>query len=299
MAKLSQTRYFNRIEYSGDTVKKMIFDQARGKDEVYFYKTLPLEEKIFFPDLKRILSHKTAVIYEMEYIPYQDISQIYLQQELSPRKFRTLLRAIDVYWMRAQVQAVSSRKWIATANKVIVERMNRRWSDYQKLPVYRKMLRSFKSKYDLDLNQMKQALGIALENGLSNNLQTKLFRTHGDLCFSNMFLLTNNKVKFVDPRGGRKKQDLFIPLLYDLAKLSQCVYGNYDGINAKRKIPFASQQMIFEKWLQTKKIDTGILRLVESSHFLSLLPLHADKPQKHEAFLLAAVGAYRSALCHL
>lgn len=294
----SRPRFFNTIEYSGNTVKKTIFDKKRGNEEVYFYKNLPKNEKIFFPKIKKISHGNTGVSYEMEFIAKYDISQIYLRQTLTKEKLRALLNAIDDYWNHVQIQHVTHQKWNRAAKKVILDRMDVRWKAYTKMPIYSELQRSFKQTYHLDINQIKNAIKKDILKALKSSKEALLYRTHGDLCFSNIFLINNKQIKFIDPRGGLTKQDLFIPLIYDIAKLSQCIYGNYDGIVGNKKISFSSQMRVFTNWLNAKNISLKTLRLVESSHFLSLLPLHADQPQKHYAFLKAAVTAYQDALCH-
>ncbi len=294
----SGTRFFNKIEFSGNTVKKIIYDKNRGKEEVFFYKTLEYEEKQFFPEIKKISRHKDSISYEMEFIPYLDVSQLYLSQRLHPAKIKNLLNSIDIFWSQTKKQTVSRKVWKKVAEDVIIHRMSRRWSIYQKLPVYKKMQTLFKKKKKIDINILKNQIQHELQINLAGDTETQLYRTHGDLCFSNMFLVGHRSIKLIDPRGGLKKQDLYIPLIYDMAKLSQCIYGNYDGIIGNKKIDFKKQRGLFSRWLDEKKVNQKSLRLVEASHFISLLPLHADHPMKHYDFLNAALCAYKESLCH-
>ena len=292
----SPTRFFNKIEYSGKTVKKTIYDKAKGNAEIFFYKNIPQKEKIYFPKIKKITTNRASATYEMDWIPHKDVSQVYLTNKLSPKKFRYLLNAIDNYWNQTQTQLVSKKHWETISTNIIIKRMDRRWKAYEKMNIYKKMYRTFIKEHNVCLKDIKNDLRKELKTSISQSKETTLFRTHGDLCFSNMFLVNKTLVKFVDPRGGQSKQDLFIPLIYDLAKISQCVYGNYDGINGKKNVLFNSQKIIFKKWLHKRRISIRTLRLVESSHFLSLLVLHADRPEKHYLFLTAAINAYKEAL---
>jgi hypothetical protein len=57
---------------------------------------------------------------------------------------------------------------------------------------------------------------------------------HGDLCFSNILYEKNiNKVTVVDPRGGFSEPSIYGPVIYDVAKLAQSVYGRYEQIVEK------------------------------------------------------------------
>ena len=47
---------------------------------------------------------------------------------------------------------------------------------------------------------------------------------------------------------------------------------------------------IFKEYLQENKINYRMIRVLESSLFLSMLPLHMDNPRKVYGFLLNAIN---------
>jgi hypothetical protein len=117
---------------------------------------------------------------------------------------------------------------------------------------------------------------------------------HGDLHFANMFYCFHYKdLKVIDPRG-----DVRGSVYYDLAKLCHSVFGRYDYIDAElyrisddgkpqyyskghENIERAFRDVIFDNLPDTVKVD--VMRLT-ASLFLSMIPLHADKPEHQKLF---------------
>lgn len=136
---------------------------------------------------------------------------------------------------------------------------------------------------------------------------------HGDLCFSNiLFDSRSERLKVIDPRVLNFKGDFSIhgDQKYDLAKLAHSVIGLYDFIMAGRYaidsdadgydcIRFeidqrlASVQKVF---LDVPFIDGATVREIMPLVvllFLSMLPLHDDRPERQKAMLLNAVRLYK------
>ena len=129
---------------------------------------------------------------------------------------------------------------------------------------------------------------------------------HGDLCFSNMLYNKETEtLKFIDVKGALKEEDLWTNPYYDIAKLSHSVCGRYDFFNNNMYEIRMNQQMeleleidfdnteyieIFKEYLQENKINYRMIRVLEASLFLSMLPLHMDNPRKVYGFLLNAIN---------
>ncbi|HWX46635.1 MAG TPA: capsular biosynthesis protein [Roseomonas sp.] len=135
---------------------------------------------------------------------------------------------------------------------------------------------------------------------------------HGDFCFPNTFFdFRQRLVKVIDPRGGLREGEHTVQgdLRYDLAKLKHSVEG-YDLILAGRHrlerhgardvalhLPRDGAAgflpgIAAEFTLQGQRIsDPGITALTIHL-FLSMLPLHADRPDRQRAFLANALRLY-------
>jgi dTDP-glucose pyrophosphorylase len=117
---------------------------------------------------------------------------------------------------------------------------------------------------------------------------------HGDLHFANMFYCFHYKdLKVVDPRGEVRGS-----VFYDLAKLCHSVFGRYDYIDSDLYRMQGDEAVFYDKGHQNieqafrdvifDKLDDKykwILLTLTASLFVSMIPLHADKPEHCKLFL--------------
>jgi len=131
---------------------------------------------------------------------------------------------------------------------------------------------------------------------------------HGDFCFPNTFFdFRQQIVKVIDPRGSIRdgQPEIHGDIRYDLAKLNHSIEG-YDQILtgryhyasegdhavsfelAESKTVERLRRIFHPHRVQGQSIsDPGILALTIQL-FLSMLPLHADRPDRQDAFLANA-----------
>jgi len=134
--------------------------------------------------------------------------------------------------------------------------------------------------------------------------------THGDLCFSNMLFDSRvSAIKCIDPRGLTPNGELSLygDRRYDFAKLYHSVIGLYDLIIAGRfnidsdapyeqslKISFNEAlhneitQCFREQVLLPSDYEEKEILAITIHLFLSMLPLHADRPERQQAFIANA-----------
>ena len=135
---------------------------------------------------------------------------------------------------------------------------------------------------------------------------------HGDLCFPNTFFdFRQQQIKVIDPRGSVRdgQHTIYGDLRYDLAKLNHSVEG-YDLILTGR---YALEQpspydltlhlsregaaaflpeIVGEMEFQGRQTGDAGSRALTVHLFLSMLPLHADRPDRQRAFLANALRLY-------
>lgn len=129
--------------------------------------------------------------------------------------------------------------------------------------------------------------------------------SHGDPCFSNiLYDRRTGLFRLIDPRGASKYEDAFMHPLYDVAKVSHSVLGGYDFINNglfracldngldlrldwSRSAPSWATSYFRER-VEAEGYNLRDVRSVELSLFLSMLPLHVDRPEKLIGFALIA-----------
>lgn len=137
---------------------------------------------------------------------------------------------------------------------------------------------------------------------------------HGDLCFSNILYDTRvQRIHVIDPRGyiHAGQNTIHGDIRYDLAKLSHSTTGRYDQIIAGRYHMSASDGYRFgisfepashHAWLDTALRETVIdgvhaqgqdVQALTVGLFLSMLPLHADRPDRQRAYVANALRLFQ------
>lgn len=135
---------------------------------------------------------------------------------------------------------------------------------------------------------------------------------HGDLCFSNVLYDSRaDNIKIIDPRGINADNELTLlgDQKYDLAKLCHSFIGLYDFIIADNfeiteneqigvELSFDCDEQILAMadvfWQREfiPNFDNRDILPLTVLLFLSMLPLHSDKPLRQKAMLANALRLY-------
>lgn len=135
---------------------------------------------------------------------------------------------------------------------------------------------------------------------------------HGDFCLSNILLDSrNDAIKLIDPRGldAHEQATLLGDCKYDLAKLAHSTLGLYDFIIAGRYTLHGSAQAGYKlefdldrrlQQVQARFMQCEFLPGVTVQDimpltvllFLSMLPLHHDRPDRQQAMLANALRLF-------
>lgn len=133
---------------------------------------------------------------------------------------------------------------------------------------------------------------------------------HGDLCLSNvLYAVRSGIVKLIDPRGEFGQHAIYGDPRYDLAKLRHSVAGNYDFVindmfdvttttdsmeyRVHRDDDHDEREQLFDQLLDQRYPDwADDVRRIESLLFLSMVPLHADAPDRQQYMLARGVEQF-------
>ncbi len=136
---------------------------------------------------------------------------------------------------------------------------------------------------------------------------------HGDFCFSNILYDSRvQRVRVIDPRGyiQTDRPTTSGDVRYDLAKFAHSVVGRYDQIIAGRyhlntpdnsRFSIEFEQAPHHAWLEKELGDLSVAGIRASGRevgaltvclFLSMLPLHSDRPDRQRAFVANALRLY-------
>lgn len=304
-------RAFNDVRVDADrgVLTKRSRNTSDFRDEIHWYLSLPPALQYLAP---RVFAHSldnASPWIEMEFYGYPALSEVFLYGRLDRTEWRAIFRVLR------QVLADMSRHAPAQAETGrVVDALRRMYLDKTQERLGRLDLGSLPAdlvegpvevngRPCVPLRELRERLPDWLaESGL---LEPTTFSVlHGDFCLSNiLFDRRSRAIRLVDPRGRFGDFTLHGDPRYDLAKLSHSFNGSYDflvhGLFALMRErpgrvvlrPFEDEghtrirQQFNATFLQPDDTFQRV-RGIEALLFLSMVPLHADRPRAQEAFLV-------------
>ncbi len=312
-ASITTQRAFNELRIDQGVVHKTGLPSIKIQAEGLWFKNIPKSLKVFTPQLiDQYLDQKQLAHYELEYLPNMPLNELFVHGRNTEVEWTRLFGLIQGFLEKADVSLNESER-----DKVE--------SDFLKLVQEKTFLRlgHYAESHNVDINRPVLYQHIELPSLLEIcqkciELTTKLPSyygvLHGDLCFSNILYDSRAfQIKVIDPRGINTSGEFTIygDQKYDLAKLTHSVIGLYDHIIAGRYIlnenlDNGSIDLHFD-------IDDRILKIQERFAefrfiqdltvqqtmplvillFISMLPLHNDRPDRQKAMLANALRLYK------
>lgn len=311
---ITTERAFNSLKIENGVVWKSGTPPRKIEAEANWFTQLPVELKRFTPQL--IQAGKTSEgnpFYETEYLPILPLNEIFVHGK-NPALFWDKVIDLIAFYMQ------KSRECFPENSEELKVKIHQDstalYADktYERLETYAKQQNLDLDKpirYNgIDLPSLRQIATECIEKSLA--LPEIPAVVHGDLCFSNiMYDSRSNNIKVIDPRGLNIQQELTIygNQSYDLAKLCHSFIGLYDFIisdsfklekndqigvklsfNLEKRLKDVQQIFMAKELIPNishKAIIAPTILL-----FLSMIPLHFDKPHRQEAMLANALRLY-------
>lgn len=293
------TRDYNHLDDRGDYFIKSSAFSKKIEAETRFYEELPNKLKVFYPQfLGRSSEGRWPKGYAIEKILASDASLYEIGQLPSgPNYWATLFELLNNYLAAIPTKTLSRSDWDSLIEKTIIQRDLDRLLSLKEASVIGDVEKIFSTAGFKGVDDFAQQLHKELTHELSRTIHFNVWASHGDLCLSNILIYEDN-LYLVDPRGLNSDEEGQLIPQYDLAKLSQCLIGAYDFINhSVSELPSRDRHLeSFKRFIANKEVTLKSVRLVESSHFLAMLPLHLSHPSHIRAFASQAVLAYKDAL---
>lgn len=310
---ITTQRAFNSLKIENGVVWKSGSPARKIEAEANWFSQLPASLKRFTPQLIQSgLTENGEPFYETEYLPFLPLNEIFVHGKNPVGFWENILGLISVYMSESRKCVPQSTELLEQIHQdslaLYADKTYERLENYAKqnginldIPV----------KYNgISLPTLRQIAQECVEKTLS--LPEIPTVSHGDLCFSNiMYDSRSNGIKVIDPRGLNIKQELTIygNQTYDLAKLCHSFIGLYDFIIADSFVLEKSEELgvklIFNidsrlENIQKIFMSKQLLPTVSNTEiiaptillFLSMIPLHFDKPQRQEAMLANALRMY-------
>lgn len=260
------SRYFNKVLRFGDIVIKSSDNIEKIKSEYDYYYYLPNSHKRFFVQPFDLEIKNGIASYKMDFVNYKNIAEYSQTNKLLPADLNAILSTIDSF--KSIYKKTSKEKVYDQSKYLVIEKTKNRIKDnseYQDL--FKRICKAFDNLY-----QDRETFNVTI--------------SHGDLCFSNMLWSGESKiVKFVDPRGAKKKSDIYMDEYYDLSKIRHSLVNGYENVIYSQDIEYSQLYETFEEYLLDKKVSLKLLKVYEASLFLSMVPLHIDSQKNIKSFI--------------
>ena len=306
---ITTARSFNTLHIDAFAVRKSSADTAKMQAEANWFSSIPAPVRPFSARLLESGDADGTAFYSTEYQYAPTLSELFVFSSVGRATWSNILRSCHDF-LGACTACKGQGSGDAILTELAVAKTGSRLDRY-----------AAETGFDIDretrldgralpsLRRIAEEVVqlIDLRSGRPNNVM------HGDFCFSN--ILYNSRaarISVIDPRGYTEagQRSTLGDTRYDLAKLSHSIHGHYDHIVAgryalERPDPY-SFSIRFESsahhgWLQDALSEFEVdglqaggrdVRAITVGLFLSMLPLHADRPDRQAAFIANALRLY-------
>ena len=301
-----ETRYFNSINI--DRKRGILLKKSENKekliDEIKWFLKLPENLQWLIPKVYSYSVNLDDPWIKMEYYSYPTLHHIYLYGNYNLKKwdeiFNKLLfvqKEFQKYNLKLNHQEIKK-----TLKKIYFEKTINRLKllkqDYE-----------FKHFFEncIYINDKKFfTLNYIIDNLEYWIVYFKLYEIeelniiHGDYFFANILYEPNNNIiKLVDPRGEFGGYGIYGDKYYELAKLAHSIDGMYDFIvedifsiekktnGFNYKINYEEKYNFIKHLFYSKftNIEKNKIKFIQALLFLSMIPLHKDKPDRQKIML--------------
>lgn len=311
-ANITTQRAFNDLKIHDGIVFKSGQPYEKIKAEALWYEQLPSQLRQFTPLLIQHGEIDQQYSYQLEYLPYIPLNELYVHGKNERLQWNQILGKIADFMRRCgnvELTEEQKRSINQESYKLYVDKSKQRFHDYAEknaLDLSRQYIYKNAKLPSLQtiIDQcIERVLGLSIIHGVS----------HGDLCFSNiLFDSRGDRIKVIDPRGMNFKNEYTVygDLKYDFAKLSHSVIGLYDYIisgnyvieesaSGAVQILFDTDERViqiqnhFNERFNVNGVSVQQIMPLVVLLFLSMLPLHGDRPDRQKAMLINALRLYK------
>jgi dTDP-glucose pyrophosphorylase len=312
--RLLQSRFFNKLTIDPvlNTITKVSEYDEKLRDELNWYKDLPERLKVLSP---RIISEKEIngqLNLVQEYYGYPTLAELFLFSDLTAESWHSIFKKLLA--IQETFQSFPHEIDPCDLEFIYLEKTKQRIDTLVQDDLWAARWKEESVQVNGTKYQNIASLFPAIEDkGKAICATSRGAIIHGDYCFSNiLFDLSNQIVRLIDPRGSFGRKGIYGDTRYDIAKLRHSVAGLYDYIVSdlfevnqsegryEMQI-FANPihkeiQKDFDNQVSTNGYDLEEIKFIEGLLFLSMLPLHSDKPQRQLAMYLTSIQIFNELL---
>ena len=303
-------RAFNELSVNFREVRKSGLHQDKIRAEANWYAAIPLPLRSYVPALLGF-GENPRPWYKSEYLPIPSLHELFVFGEHSDAVWKKIIDGCFTFLMdciqNGQNQILSVP--VDCLQKLSTEKTLFRVEEFcQVMGIVPQSRWAYEGKLLPSLYEIIEVTTEAIDFSSSRTVGVM----HGDLCFTNIFYdFRTQKIQVIDPRGTMDgaTHSIMGDIRYDLAKLNHSIAG-YDFILANRfqchgfeaqdlSISFQdvgkmSQLESIARSFRVSGVGTDDLEIsaLTIHLFLSMLPLHQDRPDRQKAFLANALRLF-------
>lgn len=302
-------RAFNTLRISYQTVEKSSPKREKMVAEASWFEELPFELRSFTPPYLGRREQGGDPGYAVEYLPLPSLHELFVFGQLGASAWSRIMESCFGF-MQACVSTAVPDDMPSAISALTTDKTAAR-------------LAQFERESGVSLNQAWRYEGAAMPSlaeiaeitaaAISVDDRSALGVMHGDFCFTNIFFdFRRQQIRTIDPRGMVEDgtSTVYGDVRYDLAKLNHSISGCYDLILANRYActGFADRNVSLSF---PPDGAAGILPAIAAEYrvagrgtadmetaavtvhqFLSMLPLHCDRPDRQHAFVANALRLF-------
>lgn len=306
--RLLQQRAFNEVSIDSQLgiFSKKSKNTSKFVDEINYYKLLPPKLSVLFP---RVIESSIEVKNEylsLEYYGYPTLAELWLYENLQTKIWEQIfIRLRDIL-----------------DSPMAAYRRDIPLNDYRRMYIEKTRERASMISHKSPLGSLLANTNGVTVNGIPcpsfEEVMTDIQEIlpefaadkrqgviHGDMCFSNILYDLRSRIcKFIDPRGSFGQSGIFGDQKYDLAKLYHSVHGLYDFlVNDLFSVHLEGSIISLEvhnrpEHMRVQEVFNSVffpdfnkqhIQLITGLLFISMPPLHYDKPLRQLAMYATGV----------
>lgn len=309
-------RQFNSV--SVDATRGIITKKSENADkflgEISWYLKLPSKIQYIAPRVFDYSLEYKQLFIDLEFYGYPSLDDLYLFGNLDMGTWSRIFDSIAqvMHDMRQfKIKPVEDKSLIQSMKMIYENKTINRIEQYIEKPEFERFRQrlAMNDKTLVSLHEVVEMLpDMLIQLNIYDDPEFTII--HGDLCLSNILYDRRNRiVRLIDPRGSFGEFDIYGDVRYDLCKLTHSLLGDYDFLvnglfdlefNGKeaKLLPHISEQqsqikiIFLESDLLKICNDLKKIRFLESLLFLSMVPLHNDRPRSQQAFVLRGLELF-------
>jgi hypothetical protein len=304
---VSTARAFNTVRLDGLTASKSSADAEKMRAEAAWFANAPPDLKPYCARLVEAGEANGRAFYKTEYEYLPLLSELFVYGAIGRTPWLRMLASCEAF-LRLCAHHRGPGSAADALQRLAGHKTLARLEDFARV-----------SGFDIDRplsfagqpRPSLRAIAETLAGALGEDDGRAECVMHGDFCFSNILYSPRlRRIRVIDPRGASGAgPSLYGDGRYDLAKLAHSIIGRYDQIIAGRyaaRVEDGDYDIAFEAlphqaWLagaladlrvDGRSGDEAVVHAVSAGLFLSMLPLHADRPDRQRAFIANALRLF-------